>query len=161
MDLAMHSGAVSLRRACEADIPEFVRFQSDPQSAHAAAFGAVNSSDVNTALWAQRLLDPEIETCTILSADQVVGYVGLYGRGADREITYWVDRAVWGRGIASAALRSFISAATFRPLVARVAADNVRSVRVLQKCGFRQVNTMSSFAEHRGAAIEEHIYQLD
>jgi RimJ/RimL family protein N-acetyltransferase len=98
---------------------------------------------------------------TILVGDEPVGYIGIFWQGADREITYWVDRSVWGRGIASAALASFITAVPFRPLFARVAADNTRSVRVLEKCGFRHVNTECSFAEQRGTEIDEFVYRLD
>jgi RimJ/RimL family protein N-acetyltransferase len=153
--------SIALRRACEADISTFVRLQSDAESAYSAAFGAIRSAEDNAARWADMLRDPELEIWTILAEDQPVGYVGMFQRGADREITYWVDRAAWGRGIATAALRSFVSGVAFRPLFVRVAADNVRSVRVLEKCGFCHALTEISFAEQRGVEIDEFVYRLD
>jgi RimJ/RimL family protein N-acetyltransferase len=153
--------SITLRRACEADISTFVRLQSDAESAYAAAFGAVRGVEENAAHWADMLRNAELETWTILAADKAVGYLGMFQRGADREITYWIDRAAWGRGIAATALKSFVNGVPYRPLIARVAADNARSVRVLEKCGFCHVNTERSFAEHRGAEIDEFVYRLD
>lgn len=46
---------------------------------------------------------------------------------------------------------------SLRPIFARVAVDNTRSVRVLEKCGFCHVNTKRSFAEHRGVEIDEFV----
>jgi len=48
-----------------------------------------------------------------------------------------------------------------RPLHARVAYDNVASLRVLEKCGFRVVATERSFAEARSGEIEEFVLQLE
>lgn len=153
--------SVTLRHACEADIPTFVRLQSDRESAYAAAFGAVRSAEEMTAHWADLLHNPELEAWTILDADKPVGFLGMFHWETNREITYWVDRAYWGRGIAGTALKAFLSGVPFRPVFARVAADNARSVRVLEKCGFCQVNTERGFAEHRGIEIDEFVYRLD
>ena len=53
-----------------------------------------------------------------------------------REIGYWIDRAFWGRGIATEALSAFLRLEQTRPLHAGVAKHNAASIRVLQKCGF-------------------------
>lgn len=155
------SPSITLRRACEADIPTFVRLQSDRESAYAAAFGAVRTAEERAAHWANLLHDPELEAWTILDADKPVGFLGMFPWESSREITYWVHRADWGRGIAETALKLFLSGVPFRPIFARVAADNARSIRVLEKCGFRQVNTQRGFAEHRGMEIDEFVYRLD
>jgi RimJ/RimL family protein N-acetyltransferase len=44
---------------------------------------------------------------------------------------------------------------------ARVAADNLASRRVLEKCGFRVIATDRGLAEARGAEIEELVLRLD
>jgi RimJ/RimL family protein N-acetyltransferase len=78
-------------------------------------------------------------------------------------VTYWIDRALWGRGIASAALQSFLSMTTerLRPLFARAASDNAASLRVLEKAGFRRIGVNRDFARGRGEEIEETILRLD
>jgi RimJ/RimL family protein N-acetyltransferase len=76
------------------------------------------------------------------------------------EVTYWIDRACWGQGIASQALALVLDLVAVGPLRARVASDNAGSLRVLVKSGFRILGTEVSFAPGRGAEIEETILQL-
>ncbi len=80
----------------------------------------------------------------------MVGSVSVYGEAGEREVTYWIDRAYWGKGIATAALRALLTEVTERPLYARVAADNAGSLRVLRTCGF--VVTGKGRGTRRGAA---------
>jgi RimJ/RimL family protein N-acetyltransferase len=77
------------------------------------------------------------------------------------EVTYWVDQTQWGRGIASAALRILLAETSKRPLYARAASDNVGSLRVLEKAGFRRVGVNRDFAPGRREEIEETILRLD
>jgi GNAT superfamily N-acetyltransferase len=51
-------------------------------------------------------------------------------------VGYWIDRAYWGRGIASRVLHLLLQEVAKRPLVATAATSNRASLRVLQKCGF-------------------------
>jgi len=76
-------------------------------------------------------------------------------------VTYWVDRTQWGKGIASAALQILRAETAERPLYARAASDNVGSLRVLEKAGFRRVGVNRDFAPGRGEEIEETILRLD
>jgi RimJ/RimL family protein N-acetyltransferase len=46
-------------------------------------------------------------------------------------------------------------------LYARAASDNVASLRVLEKAGFRRVGVNRDFAPGRGEEIEETILRLD
>jgi RimJ/RimL family protein N-acetyltransferase len=81
------------------------------------------------------------------------------GPGA-REVTYWIGRSYWGKGIATC-LNAFLTVDPSRPLDARVAYDNVASRRVLEKCGFRVIATERSFAQARSAEIEEFVLRLE
>ena len=48
-----------------------------------------------------------------------------------------------------------------RPIFARAAADNIGSMRVLEKCGFRIIGKNKDFANGRGQETEEYILRLD
>ena len=47
-----------------------------------------------------------------------------------------------------------------RPIFARAATDNIGSIRVLQKCGFRIIGKDKGFANGRGEDTEEYILRL-
>jgi RimJ/RimL family protein N-acetyltransferase len=85
----------------------------------------------------------------------------VWGDPDEREVTYWIGRSHWGKGIATGALYAFLAVDPSRPLHARVAYDNVASRRVLEKCGFRVIATERGFAEARSAEIEELVLRLD
>ena len=48
-----------------------------------------------------------------------------------------------------------------RPIFARAATDNIGSIRVLQKCGFKIIEKNKDFANGRGEDKEEYILRLD
>jgi RimJ/RimL family protein N-acetyltransferase len=91
----------------------------------------------------------------------LAGTIASFPVEGQTEVTYWIDRAAWGKGIATRALALLLDLVTTRPLYARAASDNAGSLRVLQKCGFRATGTEKSFAAGRNEDIEETILQLD
>jgi RimJ/RimL family protein N-acetyltransferase len=97
----------------------------------------------------------------IVVDDDVAGTIGSWGESGEREVTYWIGRSYWGKGIAADALTAFLAVERSRPLHARVASDNVASRRVLEKCGFRVIATERNVAEARSAEIEELVLRLD
>ena len=92
---------------------------------------------------------------------RVVGSVARWYDEGTAEITYWIDPEHWGEGIGTRAVRLFLDALHERPVRVRVAADNARSIAILEKLGFRQVGTDRGFANARGTEVEERIYLLD
>lgn len=94
-------------------------------------------------------------------SDKIVGSVVKYEMEGKAEITYWIDKPYWGKGIASKALKMFLSIECARPIYGRVAFDNVGSQRVLEKCGFEKIGTEIGFANAREMKIEEFIYKCD
>jgi RimJ/RimL family protein N-acetyltransferase len=90
----------------------------------------------------------------------VAGHVVKFERFDQPEITYWIGREHWGKGLASAALREFLRLVQVRPLYARVAKDNIASIRVLEKCGFTYCGEDKCFSNARGVEVEEHILVL-
>lgn len=157
----MQSGPIQdllLRHVVEDDLPLFFDFQLDPDANHMAAFIARDPTDREafTAHWHKILAEPTNTIRTIVCDGQVVGTVSSYLNSGAPEVTYWIGRAHWGKGIATRALKLFLAKAnTTRPIYARVAKDNLGSRRVLEKCGFRAIGESKGFANARGEEIEE------
>jgi len=152
---------VVLRVIHDSDLPVFYRQMNDPEALRMAAFTAKDPADWDAfeSLWKRIRSSGDIAR-TILADGDVVGSAAVYGEPGEREVTYWVDRAYWGRGVATAALRELLDEVRERPLYARAAADNAGSRRVLEKCGFRLTARASGYANARGAEIDEVVLTL-
>jgi RimJ/RimL family protein N-acetyltransferase len=149
---------LSLRDVVEDDLALFFSFQLDPDANHMAAFIARDPTDREafTAHWNKILAEPTNIIRTIVCDGQVVGSVSSYVQAGKPEVTYWIGRAHWGKGIATRALTTFLAQVnTTRPIYARVAKDNLGSRRVLEKCGFQVIGEMKGFAKARGEEIGE------
>jgi L-amino acid N-acyltransferase YncA len=85
----------------------------------------------------------------------------LFAFMRDPEVTYRIDRAFRGQGIAGRALVLLLEALPVRPVFARVASDNPASLRVLRRAGFVITGTDVGFANARRAEIEETLLRLD
>ncbi|MEU3843998.1 GNAT family N-acetyltransferase [Streptomyces sp. NPDC028635] len=152
---------VVLREVLDSDLPVFFRQMNDPEALHMAAFTPKDPADRDAfdAHW-RRVRASAHVLRTVLADGDVVGSAAVYGEPGEREVTYWVDRAYWGRGVATAALRALIGLVPERPLFARAAADNTGSLRVLAKCGFLETARAVDFAQARGEEIEEVVLRL-
>jgi RimJ/RimL family protein N-acetyltransferase len=152
---------VVLREVEDSDLPVFFRHMSDPESNRMAAFTSEDPTEraAFDAHWSRiRASDAVIRT--VLADGEVVGHTAVYGPPEEREVTYVIDRAHWGRGIATLALRALLEAVPARPLHARAAADNAGSLRVLLKCGFAVTGHDRGFANARGEDTDEVVLTL-
>jgi len=66
-----------------------------------------------------------------------------------------------GPGSRNPSPQKLLQEITHRPLFARAAKDNIRSIRVLQKCDFKIICENKDFAQGRGEETEEYIFRLD
>jgi RimJ/RimL family protein N-acetyltransferase len=154
---------VTLRAVIEADLPAFHTNESDPQAAQMAAFTSPNRGALAAFLdfWHTKVLtDPSNVTRTVLVDDRLAGYVVKFEMFGKPSVAYWLGREFWGRGVATHALRNFLTEIPERPLHARVAADNHASIRVLEKCGFSVVGRERAFANARNAEVDELLFEL-
>lgn len=150
--------ALQLRTIIETDLPILFEQQQDADALFMAAFTAKDPADWNVFLahWRRILVDSTVIVRTIVVDGAVVGSVLSYETDGRPEVSYWLGRTFWGRGIATAALARFLAEVNpTRPIYARVAKDNAVSRRVLEKCGFTIVGEETGFANARGAEIEE------
>jgi RimJ/RimL family protein N-acetyltransferase len=151
-----------LRDVREEDLDVFFEHWTDPEANRMAAFTAENPEDREAfdARWA-RLRANEGNTHRTIEVDgEVVGVISSWTQDGDREVTYWLGREHWGKGLATRALAAFLEIETARPLYGRAAADNAGSLRVLEKCGFERVGEGRGFANARGEETEELILRL-
>ncbi|AMR26212.1 GCN5 family acetyltransferase [Hymenobacter psoromatis] len=158
----MQNSQLKLRRTEKADLTSFFQFQLDKEANYLAAFtpkGPLNQ-EAYVEKFTRFLRDPTITMQTILVGEIIVGSIAKFEMEGDAEITYWLDRSFWNRGIATTALKSFLIMEKTRPVFGRVAFDNVGSQKVLEKCGFVKIGTDKGFANARQAEITEFIYKL-
>jgi RimJ/RimL family protein N-acetyltransferase len=154
---------VSLRPLEDRDLESIFRQVTDPESIRIAAFTPENQTDHRAFLDRQSRLraDTSVSHQVIDVDGAAVGTIGSFRIDDELEVTYWVDRAHWGKGIASAALKLLLDETAERPVYARAASDNAGSLRVLEKAGFRRIGVDHGFAHGRGEEIEETILRLD
>jgi RimJ/RimL family protein N-acetyltransferase len=151
-----------LRDVIEDDLPIFFEQQLDPDANYMAAFTAKNPADRDafTAHWNKILGDDTTTNKTIHFAGQVVGHIASFERLGKPEVSYWIGKEYWGKGLATRALAEFLSHVKERPVYARAAKDNTASIRVLEKCGFEISGQDKGFSHARGKEVEEYILEL-
>ena len=150
---------VRLRQVEPGDLPRMFDWQLDPDS-NRMAVTIPRTREAFDSHWAKSLDDPGGTARAILVGGEVVGIISCFPRDGRDHVGYWIDRAFWGRGIASRALQLLMREVTSRPLVATVATSNAASLRVLQKCGFVVESVRHSPATDRYPECEEAVLVL-
>ena len=151
-----------LRDVIEDDLPIFFEQQLNSDANYMAAFTAKNPADRDafTAHWNKNLGDATTTNKTILFAGRVVGHIASFERFGKPEVSYWIGKEYWGKGLATRALSEFLRYVRERPIYGRVAKDNIASIRVLEKCGFEISGQDKGFSHARGREVEEYILEL-
>ena len=158
------SAGVRLRPVVDEDLDVFFEQQLDPDANWMAAFTADQPDDRHAfaARWTAILGDGvNMRSMTVLFEERVAGHIVSFERLDNREVGYWLGKEFWGKGIASAALAEYLPMIPERPLHARAASDNVASIRVLEKCGFRVSHYERAYANGRRAEIQEAVLVLE
>ena len=152
-----------LRDVVNDDLPIFFENQLDHEANYMAAFTAKDptNQEAFTEHWHKILANETNIIRTIIFNEQVAGSVSSYKEEGRPEVTYWLGKEYWGKGIATRALKEFLAHHNrIRPIYARVAKDNLGSRRVLEKCGFTVIGESRGFANARGQEIEEFLLEL-
>lgn len=146
----------------EDDLPVFFELQLHPEGRHMAAFTrASEDREAFVERWEKILASGATVTKALVVDGRMVGMIGGFERDGIPEVTYWIGREHWGRGIATRGLSRFLELFPKRPLYARAVRDNAGSIRVLEKCGFVLCGEDRGFAEARGEEVEEVVYRLE
>ncbi len=89
----------------------------------------------------------------LLKTGENIGYVQLVNIGEGWELGYHIAKAYTGKGYATEAARAFLPAMAAEyhldPIIGVCLADNLASVRVMEKCGF--TNLFRGIGPYQGA----------
>ena len=113
---------VSLRPAAPADLDALFAQQCDPLS-NAMAGTKPHSREAFDSVWERIFSDSDVVARVIEEDAHVVGGISCFRRDGLDMIGYWIDRACWGRGIATRALTLLLAEVKSRPLHAVAARD--------------------------------------
>lgn len=159
------NGTIQLREMQVSDIEDFFLHQQDEDANQMAAFTSKDqgNKELFKKKWIGILDNDAIVKRTIVSQNRIVGNVMMYVDPElnQPEITYWIGKADWGKGIATKAVKQFLKLLPDRPIYARAVADNKGSIRVLEKCGFEVVGREKGYANARGMEVEEVVMAIN
>ena len=158
----MNNSEIILRKTEISDLEFFFVFQLDREANYLAAFTPKDPADKTAYLekYTNLLNIRTVNMQTIMVDKIIAGSISKFEMEGEAEITYWIDKKFWGKGVATTALKKFLTIENSRPILGRVAFDNIASQKVLEKCGFIKIGKDKGFANARHTEIEEYIYKL-
>ncbi len=154
---------IKLRRTEISDLDKLFQIQLDKDENDFATHTVKKLTDKTIFLnqCTKLLSDSTVNYQTITIDNIIVGSIAKFERNREPEVTYIIDRKLWGQGIATKSLKQFLINETTRPIYGRPAFDNFGSQKVLEKCGFTKIGIGKYFANDRQLEIDEFIYSLD
>jgi ribosomal-protein-alanine N-acetyltransferase len=158
----INNSELILRPSEISDLETLFLFQLDEEATHLAAFTPKDRTDKTAYInrYTKFLSDPTINQQTIIVNNVIAGSIAKYEMYGAAQITYWIDKKFWGSGVATTALKQFLTIENTRPIFGGTAFDNIGSQKVLEKSGFVKIGVDKGFANARQVEIEEFIYKL-
>ena len=155
-------GHIELRDLDDDDLDAIFDMMRDPEAVAMAAFTSDDPDDRDAFdAWIDRQRGDADVLCQVVTENGgFAGTAAAFTVDGDREVSIWLARHAWGRGIATAALRLLVSHEAERPLYARAAAHNAGSIAVLTRGGFTEVSRNVDFAPGIGHVAEEIVFAL-
>ena len=153
---------IELRPLDEDDLDAVFEMMRDRGAIAMAAFTAQDPDDraAFDAWIARERAAQDVLYLVVTENSGFAGTAAAFTVEGDREVSFWLARHAWGRGVATAALRLLISHEAERPLYARAAAHNTAAIAVLTKTGFTEVSRNLAFAPGLGREAEEIVFAL-
>lgn len=132
---------VTLRETVPDDVETFFAHQAEPEAVKRANFPAREREAFFTH-WERKIFAvPENHAWTVLVDGRIAGNVLSWPQEGKRMVAYWLGEEFWGRGVGTAAVRLFLETETERPLHADAYAGNTASIRLLERVGFRRIES--------------------
>lgn len=158
----MKNEYVTLRRWRESDADALFSLASDPIVGQMARFPAHADKAESLRVIREIFCKPEFYAVVSCEDGAVIGCISLHPRtkGVDvyeaEELTigYWMGRPYWGHGFMTEAVLTLCDRCrspglfTCRRIIGFTSADNVGSQRVMEKVGFRHVETKDAVVRY-------------
>ena len=153
---------LTIRKARESDFEALYQQQLDPEYNRMAAFGrAVPEDRISFMAHKNKIVrNPSCLLYTIELDLEPIGNIGSFFFDGERDLCYGIAKEHWGKGYTTQAVQVFLLIEKTRPLGARVAAHNLGSIRVLEKCGFVHIKSEHGFSDFLQTTVEERIFSL-
>jgi RimJ/RimL family protein N-acetyltransferase len=158
----LEDGDVALRPLVEADAPAIAAAVRDPLVPYYTSI-----PENYTEAHAREFIGRGGNNYAIVDAetDELLGVVGFLAQDHSRaHFGYWVGKEARGRGVATRALRLLARWAVeehgFARLQLIVEPENLASIRVAERAGFRREARLRSYIELRGARRDVYMYAL-
>jgi RimJ/RimL family protein N-acetyltransferase len=94
---------LTLRDVQDEDLPLLLEQWADPVAVQMAAFTAPNHMDRDAfeRRWSRLRADETVLARVIVVDHDIAETIVSWGAAGEREVTYWIGRSHWGRGIAT------------------------------------------------------------
>jgi len=182
-DMTVETARLLLRPFTADDAADVHVYASDPAVCRFTEWGPNSEDDTREwveraaeaglpAQWAITLRDDAVGAAGRIPAGTVVGGVGVYGEGRGpldstpgiRELGWVVRRDLWGRGIATEAVRAVIDALLeedgLEQLHARCRPEHKASAKVMAHLGLSLVRRIENDVERDGQWMHSDLYAL-
>jgi RimJ/RimL family protein N-acetyltransferase len=158
----LEDGDIALRPLAEEDVPAIVEACRDPEIPRRTSV-----PEGLTARQAEEFVAEAGDVYAIVDADtdELLGTIGFHipehGRG---NFGYWVRKEARGRGVATRALVLLCRWAARERGLGRlqliVEPDNLASIRVAERAGFRREGRLRDYIELKGSRRDVYMYSL-
>ena len=159
---------VALRPIAPADLPAWLEYLALPEVYEHTSWNDPKLEDLARHVWSPAMSAPAGSLYLAIASradDRLVGTIGFKNvvpEHRNAELGYDLAPAVWGRGIATHLCRSVVGWAHEHAGLLRVQAvalrSNAKSIRVLERAGFRHEGLLRSYRLVRGVPGDFHLY---
>jgi len=159
---------VTLRPMTPEDIGPWFDYLSLPLVYEHTSGNVKEPGELSHCAWKQDEFTPSSPlrfAVALRASNTLVGTAGFHSvspQNAAAEIAYDLTPQYWGKGIASAVCSALVAWAHSSASVARVQAavleSNLRSARVLERCGFQREGLLRAYRRVRGAHGNFYMY---
>ena len=169
----METERLILRGWTEEDAEALFRYARDPEVGPVAGWAPHESVDYSREIIRTVFASPEVYAVVLKESGEPVGCCGLVPFGgnptdvstaAEAEIGYWIGKPFWGHGLIPEAVNALLTRAftqlNLTTVWGVVYDGNLRSQRVLEKCGFKYHHTAEPAVSPLGDVRTEHFFRI-